>query len=161
MSVEWPSAILPIILEAGYSYSGRESVIRTEFDTGHIRARRRFTAQKLLLGVSWRMTDAQMAIFDAWWYHDAELGAEWITGLTVRVAYVAETMTARFLAEPTRSLIGGQLWEMSAQIEVDQPSRQSLSEYDSAVALALQDADAWDADVAQLYEIIHTEYPTE
>lgn len=61
----WPS-ILPSPLVAGYALNPADQTLRTDMESGAARVRRRSRARLDMLDVSWKFTDAQMAIFREW-----------------------------------------------------------------------------------------------
>lgn len=61
----WPS-ILPRPLAAGYGISPADQALRTDMEAGAARVRRRSRARLDMIDVSWKFTDAQMAVFREW-----------------------------------------------------------------------------------------------
>ncbi len=61
----WPS-ILPRPLVSGYAINPADQTLRTDMEAGAARVRRRSRARLDMIDVSWKFTDAQMAVFREW-----------------------------------------------------------------------------------------------
>lgn len=115
----WPST-LPPPLASGYSLKPVDATVRTDMEAGAARVRRRTNARNDRLSVSWVMTDAQLAIFRAWFDNAAEAagGAAWFsTSLAIGTTGIV-ALEARFAGPWQAALLGGLNWSVSAELEV-------------------------------------------
>lgn len=74
----WP-ATLPAPSAFGYGYSLADPVARSPFDSGRLQARARSLAPPSRVPVTWVLTEAEMAVFEAWFRHEALDGAAWFS----------------------------------------------------------------------------------
>lgn len=115
----WP-ATLPAPLLDGYGVNPAEQVVRSDMESGAPRARRRSTARNDHVPVNWRMTDAQFAIFRAWFDDDAEAagGAAWFS-ISLPIGNGGfSTVEARFAAIYKSSALPGLNWQVNATLQV-------------------------------------------
>ena len=75
---QWPAG-LPCVQFEGKTTRVVSPTIATVFATGRSRVRRAFTAVPVVHEVSWRMTGAQVVIFEEWFASDLKDGAEWFS----------------------------------------------------------------------------------
>lgn len=116
----WPST-LPAPLASGYGVKPVDQTVRTDMESGAARQRRRTTARNDKVTVSWVMTDAQAAIFRAWFEDDAAGaagGAAWFGVVLMLGTGGAVSVEARFVKPPDLSLIAAKLWTVSGELEV-------------------------------------------
>lgn len=115
----WPTT-LPSPLLSGYGISPSDQVIRTEMEGGETRSRRRSSARKDSFPVSWKFTDAQMAIFRAWFDSPsyADGGNAWFTVYLATGDTGIDSVTARFNGAWQASMESGLHWNVSATLEV-------------------------------------------
>lgn len=112
----WPTE-LPLPQRAGYQLSPADPTVRTDMEVGSPRVRRRTYARSDQLSLKWRFTDAQMALFRAWF--DQEAAGAWFTGLHLATGDGGVVPTeARFIGAFTHTLLPTLQWEVSAQIEL-------------------------------------------
>lgn len=117
----WPQS-LPAPLLASYQFAPEATTIKTDMDSGPARVRRRFTTGVTQYQATWHFTGQQLAIFEAWFVHQAQSGASWFSmpqrngqgNTNVNARFSTGTYTARALSD--------KLWEISGQLEVrDRP----------------------------------------
>ncbi|MDF4024137.1 hypothetical protein P3W24_04020 [Luteibacter sp. PPL201] len=70
----WP-ATLPAPAIDGYSVKPKPTFVRTDMDSGRARNRRRFVTGATEFQQRFRMTQSQLAIFEAWFENEAFGGA--------------------------------------------------------------------------------------
>lgn len=116
----WPTT-LPAINLAGYTLSPVDQSIRTDMESGAARARRRTAARNDKISPTWLMTDAQFAIFRAW-FEDASTGAaggaNWFTISTAIGTGGVVSVDARFIGPFKSSALGALLWSVSGELEL-------------------------------------------
>lgn len=113
----WP-ATLPAPTVRGYALKPKRPVVRTAMEGDPARQRRRFTQTSTTIPVSWKLTEAQMAIFET--FHQNELldGAAWFDDITLINGQGVRLYSARFVAMGEDSynatLIGNKHWHVTA-----------------------------------------------
>lgn len=151
----WP-ANLPAPLRRGYEINPEDPILRTQMDAGPDRVRRRFTAIPSRIPVSWRFTEAQFALFEAWHKLEALDGAAWFT-VSLSNGLGFQAVEAQFTKPPKKVLLGGANWEVSAELEVRALPVMTQEYLD--VALAYEpDYIAYGSPV--LHTLVHTTLPS-
>lgn len=116
----WPGT-LPLPQGIGYQVAPVEQTVRTDMESGSARMRRRTAARNDKVTITWRMSDAQMAIFRAW-FDDAATGiaggAVWFTVALRLGTGGATTVEARFTKPFQAAFLPGSNWAVSGEIEV-------------------------------------------
>jgi hypothetical protein len=138
----WP-VFLPCILVEGYGYQRKDLALRTEFETGRVRMRRRFSDGPAQVQASCLMTQEQFAYFEGWWLHTIAAGtAPFTVPLAVGLGAGIDH-ECRYLGPYSVSGVQGQLYKVDMQLLATKPVVLD------AGALALADAyggiDALDA----------------
>ena len=116
----WHASLPQRSQHPGYSLDPVDPVARTEMEFGAARARRRTFARNDMVAVSWKMTDAQMAIFRTWFEDSAQAagGSAWFyVPLAIGTTDVV-SVEARFKGGYKASLEGPLAWVVSANLEV-------------------------------------------
>lgn len=113
----WP-ATLPAPLVAGYGVRPNDQTIRTDMESGSPRVRRRTAARLDEYPLSVNLSDAQMAIFRAWWDDDASGGAAWFTISLWTGDGGADSVEARFKGPWQANMVGNHGWLVSGTVEV-------------------------------------------
>lgn len=116
----WP-ATLPAPTVSGYDIDPVDQTIRTDMEVGSARTRRRTRMRLDMINVVWRLTDAQMAIFRAWFEDDAagaSGGAGWFTVSLATGDSGLASRSARFNGAPKYNLLPGLRWQVTAKLEV-------------------------------------------
>lgn len=76
----WPTDTINYLAERGsWNQTPNEPVLRSEFDYGPARSRRRFTKQISQITFRIVMTNQQFAYFEAFYQNDIHSGAAWFT----------------------------------------------------------------------------------
>jgi len=114
----WPSNFPEPLLE-GYGFKPDENVIRTDFEAGAARQRRRFTAIGKRVRAAFLFdSDALMDTFREFWRDDIEDGAAWFEmGLPLGAGLT--TLGVRFVGVYEAHPLGGGLWRVSGEIETE------------------------------------------
>lgn len=116
----WPTT-LPGINLSGYSVAPVDQTVRTDMEGGAARARRRTTARNDKITPTWVMTDAQFAIFRAWFDNASTGAAGGSSWFTISAAIGSTGMTsveARFIGPFKSAGVGALLWSVSAELEI-------------------------------------------
>jgi len=116
----WPGT-LPNPLASGYSLAPMDQTIRTDMEVGSARVRRRSAQRVDTVSLSWRLTDAQLATYRAW-FEDSSTGisggASWFT-ISLPVGDTGyDSKTVRFIGTPSVDALPGLNWQLSGQVEV-------------------------------------------
>lgn len=115
----WPTT-LPKPNLSGYQLAPVEPTRRTQMEVGASRTRRITKARNDRVTLEWKFTDAQMAIFRAWFDDDAEAagGAGWFF-LDLAIGDTGiNSEEAKFDGIWKSSLLGGLNWRVTATLEV-------------------------------------------
>lgn len=115
----WPST-LPKPSFGGYALNPVEPALRTDMEMGAARSRTRTAARNDKVSVTWDFTDAQMAIFRAWFDNPAECayGSAWFDiSLAIGTAGLT-SHTVRFAGIWKTTLLPGMNWSVTATLEV-------------------------------------------
>lgn len=115
----WP-ATLPAPMVAGYALNPVDMTARTEMEAGPARVRRRSSARVDMVPVQWSVSDAQMAIFRAWFDDPAEAngGAAWFTVSLLMGNGGTQTVSARFSGIWQAAYVPHLRWQVQATLEV-------------------------------------------
>jgi len=115
----WP-ATLPAPQRNGYGGAPVDPTLRTDMEVGASRARRRTAALNDRVTVAWVFTDAQFAIFRAWFDDAAEAdgGAAWFALLLPIGKTGATLQDVRFVGAFQYNQIGLDCWSVTARLEV-------------------------------------------
>lgn len=115
----WPGT-LPDTLRAGYALNPVDPSIRTDMEVGAARSRARSHSRNDKVNVAWVFTDAQMAIFRAWYDNPAECayGSAWFT-MSLAIGTTGLTShSVRFVGIWKATLLGALNWHVTATLEV-------------------------------------------
>lgn len=116
----WPTA-LPPPLVSGYKVSPVDPVVRTDFEVGAARARRRTAARQDRVDVSWAFSDAEFEIFRDWFddgVSGVAGGSAWFD-VSLRIGNGGSTaQEARFTGAFSATAVGGQRWTVTATLEI-------------------------------------------
>lgn len=113
---EWPS-FMPCAQLQGYKYKPQDTALRTEFDTGDVRARFMAGRGPSDAVVSWTMTQSQMAYFEGWFLHKAKAGGQQFE-MRVSTGDGYESLGCRFSGPYLASVIRSGLFAVSAPIRI-------------------------------------------
>jgi hypothetical protein len=113
-------ASLPRPQIAGYQILPTDPVTRTEMEGGNSRARRRTATRRDMIGVAWKFTAAEMAIFRSWF--EASDGADggaawWNVSLDTGDGGSLTAVESRF-AGIWQAELRALTWVVTAQLEV-------------------------------------------
>lgn len=151
----WP-ANLPAPLRRGYEINPEDPILRTQMDAGPDRVRRRYTAIPSRIPVSWRFTEAQLALFEAWHKLEALDGAAWFT-ISLANGLGFQVVEAQFAKPPKKALLGGTNWEVSAELEVRELPVMTQAYLDAALAYNPDDIVYGSP---TLHTLVHTTLPS-
>ena len=113
----WPTT-LPAPLVDGYGIEPVDQTVATDMETGTKRVRRRSAVQIDNVSVSYNFSDAQMAIFRAWFYSELAGGAATFDVSLWAGKGGVTAAEARFVGPPKWSLVGNHRWIVSGKLEV-------------------------------------------
>lgn len=153
----WPVARIPLPNVEGYAITPGEALVRTDMESGAARARRRFTQTPAKVAVRWNLRPLTYAIFEAWFRHEAMEGAQWFE-IELLGGIGLAPHQARFTKAYQARLSSGNLWEVSAELELR--NRPMLTR-DALGVLVESDFEALAASVDSLDILVHQQLPTE
>jgi len=95
------------------------AVVRTKFETGRARQRRRFEYDTKFYRVEWELTDSEYDIFEAFVRTKLNFGNDWFN-ITLPATQGLQTVLARFKdGKHKRSHYGNLNWRVTATLEVE------------------------------------------
>lgn len=152
--ITWP-ATLPRAQRVNYGFDPQDSKVRTEMEGGNVLVRSQWEEESAQYHVSWLLAGSQLAIFKAFYRHKLHNGVDWfdceiLDGADILVAEM------RFVGAPKYQLGNGNLWTVSATLEVDEQPIMAEDVYD---VLATYDPDDLVAADAALHPLIHAGLP--
>lgn len=112
----WPST-LPAPNRDGYTLNPAPAFIRTNMDGGKARQRKRFTSVPTSIPLQWLFTQQQLAIFEAWWKYQINLGTSTFT-MQLYNGKGYNNYNVRFIKEYSAPVARGIYFYVSAQVEV-------------------------------------------
>lgn len=122
-SLNFPEALVGLPTIGGYGIEPQDGVARTDMDSGPARQRRRWTTTPTDFPVTWKVTRAQLALFEAWYYHHAAEGAAWFnitllsgTGLNLHEA----RFVGKYKAAPWNGSddANAEWWRVTTKLEI-------------------------------------------
>lgn len=153
-TVTYP-AKLPLPLVRNYGVEPGEAILRTDMEAGPARQRRRFTQVPTRIAVMWRFNATQMALFEAWYKHQAKEGGEWFRVSLLNGLGLVEH-EARFTKQYKAGLLGGTLWDVTSELEIRE--RPTITA-DALAILLTEDFDGLSAAIDATHTAIHTTLP--
>jgi len=114
----WPST-LPSPLMDSYSIEPEDPLVRTDFESGPARVRRRYTAAPSLIRGKIRLTKTQFGIFEKFHKNDLKDGAESITSMPMLNGVGISLVTARCVGMWSASVVPqSNVWDVVIALEV-------------------------------------------
>jgi len=126
-TVSWPTSLPEPNLE-GFGIDDTPPVIRSDFEQGAARQRRRFTAVQSEFPASWVFSQWEFGIFEGFEEHDAKYGAEWFA-IDLQGSTGWAPHEARFKGKTKKDYRGG-IWVVSGILEVRERPKLSAAEYE-------------------------------
>ena len=112
----WPDT-LPAPMIDGYSRKPKPSFVRTDMDSGLTRSRRRAVTTATNFQQRYRLTQSQVAIFDAWFENEAFGGSAWVL-MPVVTGQGKIMVQVRFTDTPDYSSVSGsKLQDITVSLE--------------------------------------------
>lgn len=112
----WPAGLPQYLESSGFQYTQQDQFIRTEMDAGPDFQRRRYTAASTLYGGNIQVTSSQHTTF--WNFYNSTLNGG-VDSFTWEHPITESAATVRFTATPTQSHLGGDLYQISIQLEIE------------------------------------------
>jgi len=135
-------------MRATYEINPVPIVIRSQME-GKTRVRKRFSKQPYITTISFRLSDAQLPVFEYFWQNELSSGVEWVQ-MPLVSGRGLQYVKARFMTEPKTSA-DGRYWKVSVQVEIDELPIYSEDEYVQAISGM--------ADVPDIHQIVHEQMP--
>lgn len=149
----YPST-LPNPTRQGYGLEPQSGVVRTDMEAGPARVRRRFTRTPTQITLRWVFTEAEFAVFEAWWAQVTLAGSAWVD-MPVANGGGINSLSARFIG-PYKAPMLGLGYEVSARVEVQALPVMTAAELEVASAYAPADLLYGSP---TLHTLIHTTLP--
>lgn len=152
VTVLWPEDRLPLPSKQGYVLKWKSSLLRTDFERGAARHRRQGAAKPLDLPVVWDLTQWELMLFHGFYEHEAGEGTTWF-GIPLLTYVGIATCEARFKGDPSAPKQLGDLWQVTANLEVREIPRLSSAGYD---VLVNENPDTFGAAIDAFHALIAT-----
>lgn len=110
-------ASLPAPAADGFSLQPVDPVIRTDFEAGPVRTRRRYTNAPTRVSVSWVLNRLQMAVFESWHRHTLSDGAAAFDCPLDNGQGVTTWGNVRFAEMWRAQRLGPNAWRVTATLE--------------------------------------------
>ena len=128
-TISFPAS-LPNPTLASYTITPFDNVVRSEMESGLIRARRRSTSTPGRVNLRWIMNQVQFGIFEAWYSGTAHEGTEYVN-INIRNGSGTSMTRVRFLSVYNAVPLSNDIWEVSISGEIPEPAK--LSNDDIAI----------------------------
>ena len=109
-------ATLPNPARDGYGLEPQSGSARSDVETGAAAVRQRYTATPTQIVLRWVFTEAEFAVFEAWWRLVAQDGAAWID-MPIANGSGINSLSARFIG-PYRAAMISLAYGVTARAEV-------------------------------------------
>lgn len=131
--LKWPD-IFPKPQRSDYQIESQDVCVRTDFEVGPERVRRRYTAMKTYYALTWNMNSNQFAVFEQWfWSPDyCNAGAEWFE-IDLASGSGFLTHVARFIDKFSAQSSAPHRWIVSAPVLVEEPQRITSDEVEAMI----------------------------
>lgn len=105
-----------------FSVNHSSGVVKSTMDTGRVRQRRRYTADRETCKVRFDFDNTEYAVFRGVWSHSLGGGADWFTmRLPIGDGNALTETQVRFLGEFSVKHLAHLNWQVSAEIEIQSP----------------------------------------
>lgn len=155
--IQWPALLLPRP-QRNFNFSVSNSTLRTKFDSGRTRQRKRFTKDFRTISVAWSFNDDEFYYFESFVKETLSNGQEWfemelIQGDGFKTFYVR--------------IVGGvykatydevMYWNVTATLELEDPAALTAEEL-AALALLGDDLDPPFASLDAYHNVINSFFP--
>ena len=121
----WPNGF-PAPLSSQFGIQADQLFIRSDFEAGPARHRRRSTYPVDKLQVDWLLTRAQFGSFQAWWHSDIDSGAGWFD-VSLDLGSGETDYEMRFVEPYRASQVNFEYWRVSANVEIRSASVSSAT----------------------------------
>jgi len=156
VSLTWPSQIRLMTVE-GYQIKPKPNVVRTDMEVGPARQRRRSTMTTDDMPVVFKMTNWELALFEAWYADKALEGAAWFV-IPHLGGVGLVNCEARFKAgqDFVYARLNGERTQVTCTLEVRQRPRLKGADFDLLVD---SDPEVLFAAIADLQTALHVTLP--
>ena len=140
MTTVYPS-YLPRPVRDGYALRHVSPLRRVDMQTGRVRQRRVYSNAPSMVSVAWRLTESEAWLFEGFYRHVLQDGALWFA-CPLETPLGIQDYEARFVSMyQGPSLIGPDIWEIQASLEMRQRNTLPAGAVAAPSALALYPAD--------------------
>lgn len=113
---EYPHNDLPLPERKGYGLDRGQQFLRTDMQSGSVRQRKQFSTIPDTIQQSWVMTRAQLELFEGWYKHKINCGADWFR-MKVSDGSGVNLQDCRFTAPYKYKEIGPDHFNISGSLE--------------------------------------------
>lgn len=141
-TIDFPSE-LPAAIREGYNTNHVSPFKRTGMASGRAKQRRTFTSVPTMADVTWRLSEYEARVFEAWFRYDVNDGTDWFnTTLKTPMGYQPYECRFADIYEGPR-LTDEDFWTVRAQLEIRERQILTKDWYEYG-RFALTDADIID-----------------
>lgn len=149
---EYPAYALPLPSEA-YAVQEENTVIRTMFESGRARQRRRFSHNLKLMQVNWLFTYEQFLVWRVFLIEGISNGADYFT-MEFLIDDVLDEKTVRIVEGSYNAQKSDNWWRVNAVVEIE---NMELSEYPGLFSIYEVLKDDFDGEEAiERIDLLHT-----
>ena len=113
----YPNNILPLPLLKNHSLKRKSMRIETAMDSGYSRSRNRFKNPPTEMAVSFLFTNDQQEVFEGWYQHVINNGANWFV-MPVKTGGVVADHQCKFVGDYSMKAPSNSLWSITAKLLV-------------------------------------------
>ena len=129
--MQWPD-FMPAPQLGGYGLQPQKATERTPMSAGPARVRRRFTRVPTFIPQTWILTADQFGMFEWWVENSIDGGAAWWIGQQKNGTGLVQ-VPCRFIEKDggpyQAKALGGDLWEVTAMVEVEYMPKGKLTDF--------------------------------
>ena len=113
----YPNSVLSLPLLKNHGLKRKSMRIETAMDSGYLRSRNRFKNPPSELAASFLFTNHQLEIFEGWYQHVINSGANWFV-MPVKTGGVVADHQCRFVGDYSMKSATNNLWTVTAKLLV-------------------------------------------
>jgi hypothetical protein len=115
---DFPSSLPDPLAQAGFGVNPDKAFIRTDFEIGAARQRKRFTATSVQISLTWRLTSVLMVVFRTFYKTTINEGTDWFT-INLDIGDGKLPYIIRFTEPYTSVVAAPEMWDVAAKLEIE------------------------------------------